>query len=305
MRVTNLSFRYGRRDPWVLSDAGLVLSPGDVTEVLGPNGTGKSTLLRLLAGLLRAVKGTIEGRPDVVGYAPERFPAAQPFTVAAYLRHMAAIRRIDPRRIDEWSGRLGMDQLMGHRLPDLSKGSAHKVGLAQALLCEPGLLILDEPFAGLDAATRAELPQIIGEVSARGGIVVASDHQGELRAFPGLRRHEVRNGTIRELPRNAGPEAATLVVAHDITSLNSTTRNGTARDGTAQDGATQSGATQGSTAQDGVTPGSTVPGVAVLGDTASPVTVLEVSVLTSKADELADRLRAEGHAVRITRETAE
>jgi ABC-type Mn2+/Zn2+ transport system ATPase subunit len=300
MRVTNLSFRYGRRDPWVLSDAGLVLSPGDVTEVLGPNGTGKSTLLRLLAGLLRAVRGTIEERPDVVGYAPERFPAAQPFTVAAYLRHMAAIRGTDPRRIDEWSERLGMDQLMGHRLPDLSKGSAHKVGLAQALLCEPGLLILDEPFAGLDAATRAELPQIIGEVAARGGIVVASDHQGELRAFPGLRRHEVRNGTIRELPRNAERDDVVPVIAHDVTSQDSTSQNSTSQSSTAQDGTAQDG-----TAQDGTAHGITVQGVAVLGDSPPAVTVLEVSVVTSKAEELADRLRAEGHVVRIARENAE
>jgi ABC-type Mn2+/Zn2+ transport system ATPase subunit len=295
MRVTNLFFRYGRRNPWVLSDAGFVLSPGDVTEVLGPNGTGKSTLLRLLAGLLRPVKGIIDERPDVVGYAPERFPAAQPFTVAAYLRHMAAIRGTDPRRIDEWSGRLGMDQLMGHRLPDLSKGSAHKVGLAQALLCEPGLLILDEPFAGLDATTRAELPQIIGEVSARGGIVVVSDHQGELRALPDLRRHEVRNGTIQELPRNAGPDAGARVTA----------RNGTAQNGTTQDITPRGITPQDDSARDDMGRGITVQGAAVLEDSSPAVTVLEVAVATSKAEELASRLRAEGHVVRIAREAAE
>ncbi|GAA1305600.1 ABC transporter ATP-binding protein [Planotetraspora silvatica] len=295
MRVINLSFRYGRRTPWVLSDAGFVLSPGDVTEVVGPNGTGKSTLLRLLAGLLRPVKGTIDERPDVVGYAPERFPAAQPFTVAAYLRHMAAIRGTDPRRIDEWSGRLGMDQLMGHRLPDLSKGSAHKVGLAQALLCEPGLLILDEPFAGLDAATRAELPQIIGEVSARGGIVVVSDHQGELRALPDLRRHEVRDGTIRELPRNAGPAAGMRVTA----------QNGTAPDITPQGITQQDDSTRDDSTRDGTAHGIMVQGVAVLEDGSPAVTVLEVAVVTSKAEELANRLRAEGHVVQIAREAAE
>jgi ABC-type transport system involved in cytochrome c biogenesis ATPase subunit len=157
-------------------------------------------LLRLLAGLLKPVKGAITERPSVVGYAPERFPADQPFTVAAYLRHMAAIRRVDPGRAMEWAERLGMEHQLGHRLPDLSKGSAHKVGLAQALLCGPRLLILDEPFAGLDARTRAELPLVLGEVAAGGGIVIVSDHQGDLRTFPGLRRLEVRNATIRELP---------------------------------------------------------------------------------------------------------
>ncbi|MEU8198700.1 ATP-binding cassette domain-containing protein [Microbispora amethystogenes] len=199
MRIASVSFRYGRRDPWVLSDADLVLDPGDVAEVAGPNGTGKSTLLRLAAGLLRPVRGRVEDRPRVVGYAPERFPADQPFTVATYLRHMAAVRRVAQDAIGHWSERLGMDHLLGRNLPDLSKGSAHKVGLAQALLAEPGLLVLDEPFAGLDAATRAELPRIIAEISARGGIVVVSDHQGDLRDFPGLRRFEVRDRAVREL----------------------------------------------------------------------------------------------------------
>jgi ABC-type Mn2+/Zn2+ transport system ATPase subunit len=275
MRVSNLSFRYGRREPWILSEAGLTLAQGDVTEVIGPNGTGKSTLLRLLAGLLRPSKGTVDDRPGVIGYAPERFPATQPFTVAAYLRHMAAIQGTDPGRIGEWSERLGMNHLLGHRLPDLSKGSAHKVGLVQALLSEPGLLILDEPFAGLDAATRAELPRIIGEISARGGIVVVSDHQGDLRAFPGLRRHEVRNRTIRELTTEdaQSPDAASA-------------GSGGAGSGGAGSGGAGSG-------------GAALPDV-----TSADVIVLEVAVPATQAEDLADRLRAEGHVVRIAREVA-
>ncbi|GII59363.1 ABC transporter ATP-binding protein [Planotetraspora thailandica] len=273
MRVTNLSFRYGRREPWILTEAGLTLSPGDVTEIVGPNGTGKSTLLRLLAGLLRPSTGMIAERPDVIGYAPERFPAAQPFTVTAYLRHMAAVQGTDPRRIGEWCERLGMAHLLRHPLPDLSKGSAHKVGLVQALMREPGLLILDEPFAGLDAATRAELPRIIGEISTRGGIVVVSDHQGDLRSFPGLRRHEVRNRAISELSTGE---------AHSP-----------------------------HTATDPVTAAGPV-GAASSDTTASPVTagspegvvVLEVAVPVSKVEDLAGRLRAEGHAVRIAQEPA-
>ena len=81
-----------------------------------------------------------------------------------------------------WAERLAFTHLLGTRLPDLSKGSAHKVGLAQALLPGPGFLILDEPFAGLDAETRAALPSLLAELAGGGTTVVVS-------AFPGVALH--------------------------------------------------------------------------------------------------------------------
>ncbi|GAA0999079.1 hypothetical protein GCM10009555_099580 [Acrocarpospora macrocephala] len=203
MRISGLYLRYRRKDPWVLAEVDLELAPGSVIEVVGPNGSGKSTLLRVIAGLLRPTRGTVTGRPAIVGYAPERFPAAQPFTVAGYLRHLAAIRKVDESAIDEWTSRLRMDHLLGQRLPDLSKGSAHKVGLAQALLCGPDLLILDEPFAGLDTAARAEIALTVDAIATRGGIVVASDHQGDLRTLPNVTRYEVRDSRVRPMTTQA------------------------------------------------------------------------------------------------------
>ena len=99
----------------------------------------------------------------MVGFAPDRFPMEQPFTVSSYLRHMSRVR--GGARWEPWAERLGMAHLLGLRLSELSKGSAHKVGLTQALMCGPGLLILDEPFAGLDADTRGGLPSIVTELS--------------------------------------------------------------------------------------------------------------------------------------------
>ncbi|MFC4591785.1 ABC transporter ATP-binding protein [Sphaerisporangium corydalis] len=195
MRLANLSFRYARRAPWVLHDVDLDLPPGTIAEVTGRNGAGKSTLLRLLAGTARPTRGSITARPPVVGYAPEIFPVAQPFTVTAYLSHMAAVRGIPATTIGPWAERLGMTSLLDVPLGDLSKGSAHKVGLAQALLAPPGLLILDEPFSGLDEQTRAELPALVDEVAAAGGIVVVSDHQNGLAGHPGVTHLTLENGT--------------------------------------------------------------------------------------------------------------
>ncbi|HEX4811624.1 MAG TPA: ATP-binding cassette domain-containing protein [Nonomuraea sp.] len=196
MRLSKVSFRYRRRERLIIRDADAGLSPGDVVELSGINGAGKSTLLRLLAGLARPTTGTIAGRPAVVGFAPDRFPSAQPFTVTAYLRHMSRVR--GGARWEPWAERLAMGQLLAVPLGELSKGSAHKVGLVQALMADPGLLILDEPFAGLDADTREALPAIAAEVAGRGGIVIASDHQGGLRALPALRRWSLIDGHLKE-----------------------------------------------------------------------------------------------------------
>jgi len=196
MQLSNVSFRYPRRDHSVLREVSAVLAAGDVVELAGPNGVGKSTLLRLLAGLTRPTGGTIAGRPAVVGLAPDRFPVEQPFTVSAYLDHMSRVR--GGARWEPWAERLDMIHLLGVRLSELSKGSAHKVGLAQALMADPGLLLLDEPFAGLDADTRRALAPIVAEVSARGAIVVVSDHQGGLRDVPAVRHWALVGGILKE-----------------------------------------------------------------------------------------------------------
>jgi ABC-type multidrug transport system ATPase subunit len=196
MRLSTVSFRYSRRGPWILRDVELTLRPGSVIEVTGRNGAGKSTLLRLLAGFVPPSQGSIADRPGVVGYAPDVFPVDQPFTVAAYLAHMSRIRVISSSAAGDLAGRLNATHLLDQPLGDLSKGSAQKVGLIQSLLAPPDLLILDEPFAGLDEQTRAELPVIIEEIAARGGTVVVSDHQKQLQDFPGADHWLVSDGDV-------------------------------------------------------------------------------------------------------------
>ncbi len=207
MRLSQVSFRYSRRGPWILRDVELMLRPGSVIEVTGRNGAGKSTLLRLLAGIVPPSRGTVADRPRVVGYAPDVFPVDQPFTVTDYLTHMTRVRRASSTAADELAVRLNATHLMDQPVGDLSKGSAQKVGLIQSLLAPPGLLILDEPFAGLDEQTRTELPVIIGEIAADGGTVVVSDHQNQLQNFPGADHWLVAAGAVTaqtgERPRQA------------------------------------------------------------------------------------------------------
>jgi ABC-type multidrug transport system ATPase subunit len=198
VQLEQVGFRYRRRAPWVLAEVTVSVPSGRIIEVSGHNGAGKSTLLRLLAGVVRPVRGRLTGLPARIGYAPERFPAAQPFTARAYLTHMAAIRSVSATAIESWAERLSFAALLDTRLDELSKGTAHKVGLTQALIAEPSLLILDEPFAGLDKETRSVLPSLLRELTRAGTTVVVSDHQGDLRELPDVMRWQVADHTVRD-----------------------------------------------------------------------------------------------------------
>lgn len=236
MRFEQVRFRYARRGPWTLHDVAAAVHPGETVVVLGRNGAGKSTLLQLAAGVLRPVGGRVTDRPAVVGWVPERFPVEQPFTAREYLVHMAALRGVDgrggggrggvgglggvggrglrggPAEVDRWLDRLLLAEHADTRLSDLSKGTAQKVGLAQALLVPPGLLVLDEPWEGLDAAARTLIPGIVEEVTSAGGTVLVSDHRGEIAGLPGAIHWTVADGTVGPAPDRVPPDESDEVV---------------------------------------------------------------------------------------------
>ncbi|MFI7540174.1 ATP-binding cassette domain-containing protein [Actinoplanes sp. NPDC049599] len=197
MRFDQVWFRYARRAEWALRTVNATVEPGATVVVLGRNGAGKSTLLQLAAGVLRPHRGAVRDRPRTVGWVPERFPADQPFTAGQYLRRMAALRGLrGTAEIEHWVERLGLGEHRHTRLAGLSKGTAQKVGLAQALLVPPGLLVLDEPWEGLDSVARTLIPQIVAEVTAAGGAVLVSDHRGEITGLPEAIRWTVAAGAV-------------------------------------------------------------------------------------------------------------
>lgn len=176
IRLAGVGKRYGRGD-FVLHDVDLSVEAGHVVGVLGSNGSGKSTLLRIMAGVSHPTTGTLTGTPRI-GYLPDRFPAGQRMGARAYLRHMARIRGLtDLSVIDPLLERLALVGGPTAPLRTLSKGNAQKVGLAQAVMVRPDLLILDEPWSGLDVGTHAILGELVAETRARGGSVVFTDHR--------------------------------------------------------------------------------------------------------------------------------
>ena len=196
MRLHEVDFRYRRGGVWVLRGVTVGIEPGEIVIVRGSNGAGKSTLLGIFAGILRPVRGRVEGTPAHIGWLPEHFPTEQPFTVEHYLTTMARLRGGSPVAVDRWIDRLGLTRMRSERLSALSKGTAQKVGLAQALLVPPDLLLLDEPWEGLDLDARELIPQIVNEVVDSGGSVLVSDHSGDPGHLPGVTEWAVVNGQV-------------------------------------------------------------------------------------------------------------
>ena len=192
--VDGVWMRYGR-GPMVLWGVDLALAPGTVTVVLGENGCGKSTLLRIAAGITMPSIGAVSGRPSSASYLPERFPDQLRLSARAYLRHFARIRRLPTRT--ELLARLGFAGDLDQPMSELSKGNAQKVGLTQTFGSVDGLLVLDEPWAGLDVAARAVLSDLVREAAEAGATVLVTDHTGAAAKLPGATVYRIAEGVLR------------------------------------------------------------------------------------------------------------
>ncbi|MFF8413467.1 ATP-binding cassette domain-containing protein [Streptomyces omiyaensis] len=216
VRLAGVGRRYGPRGPWVLRGVDLELPEGRLVRATGANGTGKSTLLRLVAGVDAPAEGRITGRPARTAYVPERFPAALPFTALAHLVHLGRLQGLRTgearARAGEWLERFGAGAYAGTALAELSKGGAQKVAVAQALLAAPGLLVLDEAWTGLDEGARAELDRAVRERVAAGCTVLFVDHDPRRLAGEAGVTLRLEHGGVHALPPRpgdgAGPDPA-------------------------------------------------------------------------------------------------
>ncbi|MGW8763090.1 ABC transporter ATP-binding protein [Streptomyces sp. NPDC055815] len=211
MRLERVGRRHGLRGPWVLRKVSLDLPAAALVRVVGTNGTGKSTLLRLLAGIDAPTEGRVTGRPPRTAYVPERFPVALPFTALDHLVHLGRVqglgRAAARARAGEWLERFGAGTHARTALAELSKGTSQKVAVAQALLADPALLVLDEAWTGLDAGARAELDAAVRERLAAGATVVFVDHDPRRLEGEAAVVYGVEGGRVREMAQVlVGPE---------------------------------------------------------------------------------------------------
>ena len=167
IQIEHISKSFGKQQ--VLKDVSLTIPEGQVLGLLGPNGAGKSTLMKILIGLWKADSGTVLAPPRI-GYLPENNPLYEEMYVAEYLEFMARLTTNDQRPTTNISGlidRVGLTPERHKHIRELSKGYRQRVGLAQALLGDPQLLILDEPTTGLDPNQLVEIRALIRDLVKR------------------------------------------------------------------------------------------------------------------------------------------
>lgn len=165
----------------VLKDVTLSIPEGQVLGLLGPNGAGKSTLMKILIGLWKADSGTVQV-PERIGYLPENNPLYEEMYVSEYLQFMAQMTGIPGFRDTETLiERVGLTPERHKHIRELSKGYRQRVGLAQALLGDPQLLILDEPTTGLDPNQLVEIRSLIRELGKERTVILSTHIMQEVR----------------------------------------------------------------------------------------------------------------------------
>ena len=156
----------------VLNDVSLEIPAGQIIGLLGPNGAGKSTLMKILIGLWSADSGTVSA-PSRIGYLPENNPLYEDMYVSEYLAFMAKMtndQMVNDQMVNELVELVGLSPERHKHIRELSKGYRQRVGLAQALLGDPELLILDEPTTGLDPNQLVEIRALIKSLSGGAGL---------------------------------------------------------------------------------------------------------------------------------------
>jgi ABC-type multidrug transport system ATPase subunit len=182
--VDNLSKRFGAF--WALRGAAFSIRAGEVLGLIGPNGSGKTTLFECLAGVAPATLGTVssggvaiepEARKDILYFVPEGIRPWPDQTVGWVLRFIGGIHGATLRQVDEVLHVLALEPLRGARLRELSKGEHRRVLLAIGLLTPHPLLMLDEPFDGLDLRQTRDVMPVLRAAAARGRTLFLSIHQ--------------------------------------------------------------------------------------------------------------------------------
>lgn len=195
IQIEKLVKRYG--DHLAVDELSFTVEPGKIYGFVGPNGAGKSTTMNVITGYIAASSGTvvIDGHDILkepmaaracVGYLPEVPPLYMGMTVQEYLLFVAQLKRVPKKEraehVEQIKEKTGLSEVGGRLIRNLSKGYRQRVGLAQALISDPKVLILDEPMAGLDPKQIIELRDLIRGLSGKHTVILSSHILSEISA---------------------------------------------------------------------------------------------------------------------------
>ena len=187
IKIEHINKAFGKQH--VLKDINLEVPAGQVVGLLGPNGAGKSTLMKILIGLWKADSGQVSV-PQRIGYLPENNPLYEEMYVTEYLQFMASLmingiankrEAVNGAAINALIDRVGLTPERHKHIRELSKGYRQRVGLAQALLGDPQLLILDEPTTGLDPNQLVEIRALIRSLGKDRTVILSTHIMQEVR----------------------------------------------------------------------------------------------------------------------------
>jgi len=211
-----------------VSNLSLSVKPGRVFGLIGPNGAGKTTTIRMIVNITVPDSGRIEllGQPmstalqDRIGYLPEERGLYKKMKVGEQLRFFAELKSVSGRevdeRIDKWLRRLELQDWKDKRTKELSKGMQQKVQFISAVIHDPDLLILDEPFSGLDPVNVETMKETIVELRSANKTIILSTHQMEIAeklcddVCMIYRSRKVFDGRLREIRRSFARNAVAL-----------------------------------------------------------------------------------------------
>ncbi len=192
LEISNLTKQFGAQT--ALSDVNININKNEIIGLLGPNGAGKSTLMKSIVGALKIDHGQIlfngkditandiESKKNI-GFLPENNPLYNDMFIKEYLNFVAEIHKVQSSKIDDVIEKVGLTPEISKKIGQLSKGYKQRVGLAQAILHEPDLLILDEPTNGLDPNQIIEIRNVIKEIGQQKTVILSTHIMQEVEAL--------------------------------------------------------------------------------------------------------------------------
>lgn len=223
LTLENVKKNYSKKT--ILEKVNITINKNDIIAINGKNGSGKSTLLKLIAGIHSPTKGNVifERSNVIIGFVLDQFPSDTPFSIEEYIYALGRINGLSKNTIEhklkEQLKSLQLEEYRNKRIDTFSKGTKQKVNIMQAILNSPDILILDEPFDGLDASAQKEVKQIMKMLHSSGVTMVFTSHDEERSQELATRMVTVDQGSLTQ--RSQQQSEFDIIISFSMASLSS------------------------------------------------------------------------------------